>query len=96
MAKKKKLTAYQKRMSKAKKTLRYSVKDQIAPKILKVLKEIDSAIAIDPCTYKYQKELEDFRPKVAKAYERATRNDDGWINEAPGLRWLVSRVHTLG
>ena len=96
MAKKKKLTPYQKRMAKSVKSLKFSVKEQVAPKILKVLEEINSAIAIDPGTYKFQKELEDFRLKVAKAYERATHNNDSLIDSAPGLRYLISKVHSLG
>ena len=92
----KKLTSYQKRMKKAKKIVKSNVKRTIAPKLLKILKECNSAVALDCATYKHQEELEDFRLKVARAYHKATQNDDSLINAIPGLRLLVNTVSSIG
>jgi len=92
----KKLTTYQKKMKKAKKAVKFTVKERVAPKLLKILKECNAAVALDSGTYKYQKELEDFRIKVGRAYYKATQNDDSLINAIPGLRLLINTVNSIG
>lgn len=91
----KKKTAYQKKLAKTNSKMRKRASLIVAPKLRKILKACNTAVALDSATYKHQKELEDFRLLVGKAYYQATQNDASLVDTVPGLRFLVNQADRL-